>query len=136
MNRKEAACAAAGVMLSAVGCAPVVRSSALPAGPVEGGASSERNASPNVKSPHVTEVFLSLISGTTKDISSAVIRLAPKSGWSITSDSPKLHVSIDNGHVANLEAPQHEKVQLVATATISHVDGPEILVRCHIEPGC
>ena len=134
MNRKEAACGAVGVMLSAVGCAPL-RSSALPVGGVEQGASSKRNASPNEKFPHVTEMFLSLISGTTRDTSRAIISLAPKSGWSIASDRSKLRVSIVDGD-AHLEAPQHEKVQLIARATISHVDGTSFLVRCHIEVEC
>lgn len=136
MNRKEAACAAAGVMLSAVGCAPVISSSGLPVGGAEQSASSERDTSPNAMSPHATEIILTLISGTSSDMSSAIIRLAPKSGWSIVSDRAKLHVSIVNGNEALLEAPQHEKVQLIAIATISHDNGFHFLVRCHIEAGC
>lgn len=136
MNRKEVACAAVGAMLSAAGCAPAMRSSTLPVGSAEQNAPNARSASPNAMSPHVTEMKLSLASGTTKDNSSALIYLAPKSGWSIVSDRPKLHVSISDGHVALLEAPQYEKVYLVGTATISHVDGTHFLVRCHIEPEC
>jgi hypothetical protein len=37
-----------------------------------------------------------------------------------TSDSPKLHVSIEKAHEALLEAPQDEKVRAIATATITH----------------
>lgn len=136
MNRKELACGAVGVMLSTVGCASATRTSALPVGGLDQSAAAERSISPAEASPHVSEVLLSLISGTPQDISSAIFRLRPKSGWSIVSDNPKLYVEMRNGHVALLEAPQDEKVQLVATATISHPDGTHFLVRCHIQPGC
>jgi hypothetical protein len=86
--------------------------------------------------PHLKEVLLSLISGTTKDIGTAVFRLSPDSGWSITSSDPRLHVEVQREHVAIVTAPEHKEVQFVATATISHVDGAHFDVRCHVEAGC
>jgi hypothetical protein len=134
MNRKEMACAAVGAVLGAAGCAPAMRSFAVPAANAEEASSIVANAPPVGNTPHLTEVLLSLISGTTRDASSAVFRLEPTSGWSISSSDPRLQVSIDRGHVATLEAPQNEKVHFLATATISHPNAASFLVRCHVEP--
>ncbi len=132
MNRKEMACAAVGVLLGA-GCSPAVQSLATPAADARG----ESPSLPGAKTPpHLSEVLLSLVSGTTKDLSSAVFRLLPKSGWSIVSDDPRLHVEIQNGHVAIVEAPQNKAVTFIARATISHPDAEDLLVRCHVEAGC
>ncbi|HEY2554705.1 MAG TPA: hypothetical protein VGI15_05590, partial [Candidatus Cybelea sp.] len=100
----------------------------------EQGASNEHGSPAKKQSPEITEVHLSLISGTSRDISLAIFRLAPKSGWSIASDSPKLQVSIVGGDEALLQASQDEKEHAKATATITHDDGTTFLVRCHIEP--
>ena len=136
MNRKEMTCAAVGAVLSAAGCSPAMKSLSV------SGANAETTASimgenPSAENtPHVTEVLLSLISGTKKDISTAVFRLSPNSGWSIISSDPRLQVSLERGHVAVITAPEDEKVHFVATATISNVDGPHFLVRCHVEASC
>jgi hypothetical protein len=137
MNRKEMTCAAVGVLFGAAGCSSPMKSLVLPTANAEETPATIREA-PSVRnaSPHVTEVLLSLVSGTAQDIGSAVFRLAPTSGWSVTSNDPRLGVSIERGHVAILEAPPNEKVQFVATATISHVDGTTFDVRCHVEAGC
>ena len=134
MNRKEMACAAVGVLLSA-GCSPATKSPAVPVADAQDTASTIQTA-PFANAPHLTEVLLSLISGATGDVGAAVFRLSPKSGWSITSSDPRLHVEIQNGHVAIVTAPEHKKVQFVATATISHSDGAHFDVRCHVESSC
>ena len=136
MNRKEMTCAAVGVLFGAAGCSTPVKSLMVPAANAEETAATIQEAPSVRNAPHVTEVLLSLISGTPKDIGSAIFRLAPMSGWSITSTDPRLEVSIERGHVAVLVAPENEKVTFVATATISHVDGTNFDVRCHIEAGC
>jgi hypothetical protein len=136
MNRKEMTCAAVGAVLSAAGCSPATKSLSVPDANAETAASimGENRSAKNT--PHVTEVLLSLISGTNKDISSAVFRLSPNSGWSIVSSDPRLEVELDRGHVAAITAPQDEKVHFVAYATISNVEGFQLLVRCHVEASC
>ena len=136
MNRKEMTCAAVGVLLGAAGCSSAMKSLAVPVADAEGTAPTIRETSSVPDSPHVTEIHLSLISGTTKDIGSVIFRLSPSSGWSITSDDSRLQVSIERGHVATMTAPENEAVQFLATATISHSDGAHFLVRCHVEAGC
>ncbi|MGC1380429.1 MAG: hypothetical protein WA814_05345 [Candidatus Baltobacteraceae bacterium] len=134
MNRKEMTCTAVGVLLGAAGCSPAVKSLAVPVANAEETAAA--NVAPVPKVPHLGEVLLSLISGTTKDISSVVFRLAPDSGWSVVSNNPRLDVSMERGHIATLQAPEDKQEQFVATATISHSDGTQFLVRCHVEAGC
>jgi hypothetical protein len=134
MNRKEMACAAAGLLMGA-GCAPVARSLATPAADALAN-STMGSPTSGAASPHLSEVLLSLVSGGGKDISSAVFRLLPKSGWSIVSNNPDLHVEIQNGHVAIVSAPQHKTESFVATATISHLDAEHFHVRCHVEASC
>jgi hypothetical protein len=136
MNRKEMACTAIGVLLGAVGCSPAVKSLAVPAANAEETASTIAKAPSAQSVPHLTEVLLSLISGTAKDVSTAVFRLLPRSGWSITSSDPRLQVSVERGHVAIVTAPENEKVQFQATVTISHEDGAQFFVRCFVETGC
>jgi hypothetical protein len=85
---------------------------------------------------HVEEAVITLISNTTRDVSSALFRLLPKSGWSIRSSNPRLAVSIENGHVATLVAPEYEEANFVARVTISHTSGTEFFVRCHVETKC
>ncbi|MFY9885933.1 MAG: hypothetical protein WAL67_07855 [Candidatus Cybelea sp.] len=77
--------------------------------------------------------MITLISNTTRDVSSAIFHLLPKSGWSISSGNPRLAVSMDNGHIATLVAPEHEEAEFIAKVTISHTSGQEFLVRCHVE---
>jgi hypothetical protein len=134
MNRKEMGCAVVGAVLSATGCSPAVKSLAVPAANAEETASTVAPLAKN--SPHLSEVIFSLISGTTKDISSAIFRLEPHTGWSISSNDPRLQVSLENGHVALLQAPEDQEVQFIGIASISHVDGMHIRVRCHVEAGC
>ncbi|HEY1680570.1 MAG TPA: hypothetical protein VGF98_02880 [Candidatus Tumulicola sp.] len=126
MNRKELAYAAVGVALGAAGCAPQMKSLVVPAA----------NAEERSDSPHLETAVITLISGTTSDVSSALFHLLPKSGWSIESNDPQLEVSIANGHVATLVAPQYEKVMFIAKVTISHTSGTEFMVRCHVETNC
>ncbi len=135
MNRREMTCAAVGAVLGAAGCSPAMESLAVPVAKADETASTVAKM-PSVDAPHPTEVLLSLISGTTKDISTAIVRLSPKSGWSITSSDTRLQVSIDRGHVAVITAPEYEKVHFIATARISHVDGTHFEVRCHVEENC
>ena len=84
MNRKELAYAAVGVALGAAGCSPAMKSLIVPA--VNAGERAapiaERLAFEN--SPHVEQAVITLISGTTRDVSSALFHLLPKSGWSST----------------------------------------------------
>jgi hypothetical protein len=129
MNRKEMGCAVVGVVLGAAGCAPAVKSLAVPIADAE-------TAAQAAKKPHLSEAILTLISGTSNDMSSAIFRLEPNSGWSISSNDARLQVSLENGHVALLQAPEDEKVQFVGIATIRHVDGLHFRVRCHVEAGC
>jgi hypothetical protein len=136
MNRKEMACAAVGAVLGAAGCSPAMRSLAVPAANAEGTSSIVANAPPVVNTPHLTEVLLSLISGTPRDVSSVIFRLEPASGWSISSSDPRLQVSMERGHVAILTAPEDEKVHFIATATITHPNATPFLVRCHVESSC
>ena len=133
MNRKELVCAAVGAVLGAAGCSPAMKSLAIPVANAD-----ERQtvaASRPQIVPHI-ERCSDLISGTTKDIASAVVHLAPKSGWSIASNDPRLQVEIQNGHAAILQAPEDKKVHFIAVATISHEDGTEFRVRCHVEESC
>jgi hypothetical protein len=136
MNRKELAYAAVGVALGAAGCSPAMKSLVVPA------ANAGERAAPIVgrlafeNSPHVEEAVITLISGTTRDVSSALFHLLPKSGWSVSSSDPRLQVSINDGHVATLVAPEDEKVEFIAKATISHTSGTQLLVRCHVEKTC
>ncbi|HKU81092.1 MAG TPA: hypothetical protein VJP76_02895 [Candidatus Tumulicola sp.] len=132
MNRKELACAAVGAVLGAAGCSPALRSLAVPAANAESAAA--RGLVAGV--PHLEEAVLSLISGTTRDVSTALFHLLPKSGWSITSSDSRLAVSIENGHVAVITAPEDERVHFIARATISHDSGTEFTVRCHVEGSC
>ena len=135
MNRKEMTCAAIGAVLGAAGCSPAMKQLAVPA--AQAGTASIMDENPATKNePHVTEVLLSLISGTTRDISTAIFRLSPNSGWSIVSSDQRLQVSLEHGHVAVMTAPEDEKVRFVATVTISNADGPHFLVRCHVEDSC
>ncbi len=136
MNRKELACAAVGAVLGAAGCSPAIRSLAVPAVNADerAGGLDDRLADKNA--PHLEEAVITLISGTTRDVSSALFRLLPKSGWSISSSDPRLEVSINNGHVATLEAPQYKKELFIARVTISHTSGTEFVVRCHVEETC
>jgi hypothetical protein len=126
LNRKELAYAAVGVALGAAGCAPQMKSLVVPAA----------NAEERTDTPHLEEAVITLISGTTRDVSSALFHLLPKSGWSIISSDPRLEVSINNGHVATLVAPENEKALFVAKVTISHTSGMEFMVRCHVETKC
>ena len=132
MNRKELACAAVGAILGAAGCSPAMTSLALPAANAE--PAPTRGLGAGV--PHLEEAVLSLISGTTRDVSTALFRMLPKSGWSITSSDSRLAVSIENGHVAVITAPEDRKVQFIAQVTISHDSGTEFTVRCHVEGSC
>jgi hypothetical protein len=136
MNRKEMTCAAVGAVLGAAGCSPAMRSLAVPAANAEETSSIVANAPLVGNTPHPTEVLLSLISGTTRDVSTAIFRLEPTSGWSISSSDPRLQVAIDRGHVAVLTAPEDEKVHFLATATISHPNATPFLVRCHVASSC
>jgi hypothetical protein len=136
MNRKEMTCAAVGAVLGAAGCSPAMKSLALPAANAEQTSSIVANAPPVGNTPHVTEVLLSLISGTPRDVSTVIFRLEPTSGWSISSSDPRLQVSIDRGHVATLTAPEDEKVHFQATAMISHPNATPFMVRCHVESSC
>jgi hypothetical protein len=136
MNRKELACAAVGAALAAAGCSPAVRSLAVPAANADEGTAAIPGRLAFENTPHLEEALITLISGTTRDASSAVFRLLPKSGWSVSSSDPRLQVEIQNGHVAALEAPQDEKVAFIARATISHTSGTQFVVRCHVEERC
>src|SRR5689334_11667645 len=136
MNRKEMACVAVGAVLGAAGCSPPVKSLVAPVANAEQAAAAIAGARPATNAPHLSEALISLISGTTKDISSAVFRLEPHAGWNITSNDPRLEVSLQNGHVAILQAPEDQEVQFIAVATITHVDGMHFRVRCHVEAGC
>ena len=80
--------------------------------------------------------MITLISGTTRDVSTALLHLVPKSGWSISSSDSRLQVSIERGHVATLIAPEYEKVVFIAKVTISHASGTQFVVRCHVEETC
>ncbi len=126
MNRKELAYAAVGVALGVAGCAPQMKSLVVPAA----------NAEERTETPHLEEAVITLISGTTRDVHSALFHLSPKSGWSIVSSDPRLAVSINEGRVAVLEAPQYEKVMFIAKVTISHTSGQQFMVRCHVETKC
>ncbi len=136
MNRKEMTCTAVAALLGTAGCSSPMKSLAIPAGNAEEAGATIREVASGRIAPHVGEVLLSLISGTKQDIGSAVFRLSPDSGWSITSNDPRLHVSIEHGHVATLLAPEDKKVQFQARATISHADGTHFDVRCHVEADC
>ncbi len=136
MNRKELACAAVGAVLGAAGCSPAIRSLAVPAVNAEEPAPAIDDRLGADNTPHVEEAVITLISGTTRDASSALFRLLPKSGWSISSSDDRLQVSIENGHVATLIAPEDKKVQFIARATISHTSGTQLVVRCHVEETC
>ena len=134
MNRKEMGCAVVGAVLGAAGCTPAVKSLAVPVANAE---TAESTMAPATKEiPHVSEAILTLVSGTTKDMASAIIRLSPNTGWSISSNDSRLQASLDNGHVALLQAPEDEKVEFVGIASIKHVDGLHFKVRCHVEAGC
>jgi hypothetical protein len=126
LNRKELAYAAVGVALGAAGCAPQIKSLVVPAA----------NAEERTDTPHLETAVITLISGTTRDAASALFRLLPKSGWSIVTDDSRLDVSISNGHVATLVAPEYEKVMFFAKVTISHTSGTELMVHCHVEERC
>lgn len=135
MNRKELACAAVGAVLGAAGCSPAMKSLAIPAANADEAASTSLpSVVKNV--PHLVEAHVSLVSGTAQDIGSVIFRLAPDKGWSIISSDPRLEVSIKRGSVAEILAPEDEKVKFVATVTISHTDGTEFLLRCHVEASC
>jgi hypothetical protein len=136
MKRKELAYVAVGVALGAAGCSPAMKSLAVPAANAEEGTAVIPSRLAFGNTPHLEEAVITLISGTTRDASSAIFRLLPKSGWSVSSDNPQLQVSIENGHVAILEAPQNEKVMFIARATISHTSGMQFVVRCHVEETC
>lgn len=136
MNRKELGCAVVGAVLGAAGCAPAVQSLAVPAAGAEPVAPESSRNRPTTEAPRLSEAIFSLISGTTKDMSSAIFRLEPHTGWSISSSDPRLAVSIENGHVALLQAPEDQEVQFVAVVKITHVDGLHLRVRCHVEAGC
>jgi hypothetical protein len=136
MNRKEWACATVGTVLGAAGCSPAMRSLAVPAVNAEGRAPAIDDQRAAESSPHLEEAVITLISGTTRDVSTALFHLVPKSGWSISSNDSRLEVSINNGHVATLVAPQNEKVMFTARVTISHTSGTHFVVRCHVEETC
>jgi hypothetical protein len=136
MNRKELAYAAVGVALGAAGCSPAMKSLVVPAANAEERTAVIADGLALENTPHLEEAVITLISGTTRDVSSALFHLLPKSGWSISSSNPRLQVSIDNGHVATLVAPEHEEAQFIAKVTISHTSGAEFLVRCHVEKKC
>lgn len=136
MNRKEMTCAAVGVVLGAAGCSPAVKSLVVPAANAETPSSKTAGAPAAGDSPHLTEVLLTLVSGTTRDASSVVFRLQPLSGWSISSSDPRLEATIERGHIATLQAPEDEKVHFLATVTISHPNATPFLVRCHVEGSC
>lgn len=133
MNRREMACAAAGAVLGAAGCSPAMKSFVVP--PVEAGeAAPVAGMAPNT--PHLEEAVITLISGTTNDASSALFHLLPKSGWSAVSSDPRLTILINRGHVVDVTAPQDRKVAFIARVTISHPNGTEFTVRCHVEDRC
>ena len=136
MKRKELAYVAAGVALGAAGCSPAMKSLALPAASAEEGAAVIPSRLAFENTPHLAEAVITLISGTTRDASSAIFHLLPNSGWSASSDNPQLQVSIGNGHVATLEAPQDHKEFFIARVTISHTSGTQFVVRCHVEERC
>ena len=136
MNRKELAYAAVGVTLGAAGCSPAMKSLVVPAANAEERTAAIADGLALENTPHLEEAVISLISNTTRDVSSALFHLLPKSGWSISSSNPKLQVSINNGHVATLVAPEDEKAQFIAIVTISHASGMEFVVRCHVEEKC
>lgn len=136
MNRKEWACATVGTVLGAAGCSPAMRSLAVPAVNAEGRAPAIDDRCAGEDTPHLEEAVITLISGTTRDVSSALFHLVPKSGWSISSSDSRLEVSIVEGHVATLVAPQNKKVNFTAKVTISHTSGTKFMVRCHVEETC
>jgi hypothetical protein len=136
MNRKELAYAAVGVALGAAGCSPAMKSLVEPAANAEDRSAAIADGLALENTPHLEEAVITLISGTTRDVSSALFHLLPKSGWSISSSNPRLQVSINNGHVATLVAPEHEKALFIAMVTISHTSGAKFLVRCHVEERC
>ena len=136
MNRKELACAAVGAVLGAAGCSPALKSLAVPAVDAEERSQAIGGQLAAANTAHLEQAVITLISGTTRDASSALFHLLPKSGWSISSSDSRLAVSIKSGHVATLEAPENEKVAFVATVTISHSSGTEFTVRCHVEERC
>jgi len=132
MNRKQMACATAGALLGA-GCSPA---KSLPM-QFDDARAAAPGASFNKDAARLTEVRLSLLSGPTgRDFGSVLFYLAPKSGWSIKSSDPRLHVDIKNGHVATIEAPPHKAINFQSLVTISHTDGTEYEVRCHVETDC
>ena len=135
MNRKEMACAAAGAVLGAAGCSPAMRTLALPAAGA-GETASIAAVTPAANSPHLDEAVITLVSGTTRDASSALFHVLPKSDWSASSSDPRLEVSIKQGHVVDITAPQDEKVEFIAVVTVSHPSGTQFLVRCHVEERC
>lgn len=135
MNRKEMACVAAGVVLGAAGCSPAMKTLVVPAASA-GETASIAAIAPAANAPHLEEAVITLISGTTRDASSAIFRLLPKSDWSASSSDPRLQASVNRGHVVVLQAPEDEKVSFIAMVTISHPSGTEFLVRCHVEEGC
>ena len=109
MNRKELAYAAVGVALGAVGCSPAMKSLAVPAANAQERTAAIADGLALENTPRLEEAVITLISGTTRDVSSALFHLLPKSGWSIRSSNPRLQVSIDDGHVATLVAPNMRK---------------------------
>ena len=136
MNRKELAYAAVGVALGAAGCSPAMKSLVVPAANAEERTTAIADALAAKDTPHLEEAVITLISNTTRDVSSALFHLMPKSGWSISSSNPRLQVSIDDGNVASLVAPEHEEARFIAHVTISHTSGTEFMVRCHVEERC
>ncbi len=136
MNRKELACAAVGAVLGAAGCSPAMRSLAVPAVDAEERSKAIGDRVAPESTPHLEQAVITLISGTTRDASSAVFHLLPKSGWSISCSDPRLEVSIVNGHVATLVAPENEQVAFIAIVTIAHSSGTDFTVRCHVEEKC
>jgi len=77
-------------VLGATGCSPAMKSLAIPAARAEEIPSTFAAARSDVNTPQITEVLLTLISGTTRDANSVAFRLGQPSGWSISSSDPRL----------------------------------------------
>ena len=81
INRaKELACAAVGAVLGAAGCSPAMRSLTVPAVNAEERAPAIGDRLAVENTAHVEEAVITLISGTTRDVSGALFHLVPKVG--------------------------------------------------------
>jgi hypothetical protein len=80
MNRKELTHAAVGVALGAAGCSPAMKSLVVPAANAEERTAAIADGLAFENTPHLEEAVITLISNTTRDVSSAIFHLLPKSG--------------------------------------------------------